>query len=209
MTLRQITPPDDDVEIVSLDTVKLHCRVDHDVDDDILQLYIAAVISHLDGKDGYLQRALRPQVWEVAYDSFPCYGPLFIPLPPTISIDSLKYDDAEGTEQTIDPDSYYTDLTSLPGRVEAAYAYTWPTTLQGPSRVRVRFTAGYADLDSPSGSSAGLITGVPTAIKAAILLMVGDLFMNRETVSPNSISEIPMAPSVKALLAPYRIPALA
>ena len=58
--------------------------------------------------------------------------------------------------------------------------------------VRLRYTAGYEALPAP--------------IKAALLLMCGDLYENRETaVIGVSASKVPMAMAVENLLGPYRV----
>jgi hypothetical protein len=46
---------------------------------------------------------------------------------------------------------------------------------------------------------------VPAAIISAVLLMVGDLYANRETASEGLKSEIQMSATVQNLLAPYRV----
>lgn len=203
MALKLVTAPDG--YPVTVEDVKSHLRIDHDDDDALIETYLAAAVSHLDGKDGILQRALKPQVWELTYDRFPC-GAFSIPLPPLISVGSIKYDDAEGFEQTVDSDNYVVDDQSVPGRVVPVDGFSWPTTLQVANAVRVRFTAGYPDQE---GVSEPAPSTVPAAIKHALLLIVGDWYDHRESVSAASLTEIPMPGAVKALLAPYRIYAFA
>ena len=76
-------------------------------------------------------------------------------------------------------------------------------TLSADGRaVTVRYRAG-----APStGEGRELASAVPAPIRHAILLMVGDLYANRESggVGPGSF-EVRMPTTVEALLAPYRI----
>ena len=55
----------------------------------------------------------------------------------------------------------------------------------------VTFKAGYAS--------------VPAPLVSAILLMVGDLYANRETAVTGTVAfALPMSTTVQALIAPYR-----
>ena len=58
--------------------------------------------------------------------------------------------------------------------------------------VRVDFTCGY-----------GAASDVPEPIKRAVLLLVGTLYANRESVAPVAMHEIPQ--SAIWLLSPYRV----
>lgn len=46
---------------------------------------------------------------------------------------------------------------------------------------------------------------MPAPIRAAILLMVGDLYRNRDTTAVGTISKIDMSTTVENLLAPFRV----
>jgi uncharacterized phage protein (predicted DNA packaging) len=45
---------------------------------------------------------------------------------------------------------------------------------------------------------------VPADVAAAVLLMVGDLYANRETVAAGAVQAIPMSTTVGALLSAFR-----
>lgn len=85
-----------------------------------------------------------------------------LPRPPLQSVTWIKYYDAAGVQQTLDPSAYYVATGSEPGRIRPV-TY-WPATQVRPEAVEVRFVAGYG------GASA-----VPAAAKAAILLTVKQL----------------------------------
>lgn len=201
MALTLITGPENTP--VTLEEAKAWCRIDHTDDDDLIQALLEAATAHLDGKNGTLHRCLEPQTWELAYDDFPdpnCNGDAFIeiPLPPLIEIVSIKYDDADGVEQTIDPANYSVDTKSVPGWVVPVSTFTWPTPLDAINAVRVRFRAGYEEVDSG-------ISGVPTPIKTAIKVMVVDWYENRESVANQNVSKIDIPATAERMLNQYRI----
>lgn len=205
MALRLITPPESPPVMRS--EAKSHLRIDHDADDALIDLYLLAATAHIDGKDGWLQRCLKPQTWELTYDEFPSDSEgIEIPLPPLISVTSFKYVDEDGVEQTIDSADYVVDVASEPGWLVPVFDYTYPAILETINAVRIRFVAGYEDPTPASGESEGeTASNVPAPIKAAILMMVADMYDHRESVSADSISAIPVPATVKALLQPFRI----
>lgn len=105
---------------------------------------------------------------------------LLIPLPPLQTITFIKYLDMTGVEKTLAVSAYRVDAVSIPGRVTAAYGYSWPDTYPVSNAVVIRFVAGY-------GASA---TAVPIKIRQWIKAMVGSLWENRETVviSPTTLT---------------------
>ena len=114
---------------------------------------------------------------------------------PDVSAVSIAYVDPDGATQTLDAALYHLVHDAMGGRVDLAHGAAWPATAIRPDAVRVTVTAGY-------GTTAA---DVPHPIKAAILLMVADLYRNRETVTIGvSSAAIPMSMTVDALLAPYR-----
>lgn len=204
MGLRLITPPAE--EPVSLDEAKAHLRITGNAEDTILALYIAAARQWIDGRDGWLGRAILTQTWELVLDEFPA-SEIRLPFGPVQQVSSVKYDDAGGIEQTIDPGDYTLDATSsLPWILPAI---SWPATLDAINSVRVQFVAGY-----PSAAD------VPAPIRAAILLLVKDLYgtagsqlVRSETVegvgsvsySDPEVGSRFLQGAVANLLSPYRV----
>lgn len=179
---------------VSVEEAKAHCRVDDTASDDLITALIEAAVSHLDGWTGILGRCLMQQTWRQDFDCFaPC---LRLPLYPVSSVTVIQYDDAEGVTQTIDSANYALLDDDRGAYVRFKDSYDFATLYDGGASppVRVTYVAGYADAAS-----------VPAAIKAAIKLMVGAWFENRE----ESIIGVPVAGltesvAVKALLGPFR-----
>lgn len=191
MTLRLITAPA--AEPVTLAEARAQVRSDPDdtTDDTLLTALIAAArqaAEHLTG------RALITQTWERVADAFP---PVELELgrPPVQSITSVTYIDTAGTSTVLDPSAYALDDITPPGFVLPAYGTVWPSTLDTPNAVKVRFVCGYgADGDA-----------VPMAIKRWMLLRIGTLYKFREEVAAGvSTSELPSA-YTERLLDPFRV----
>lgn len=176
-------------EPVSLAEAKLHLRVEHAADDALITALIQAARERA---EAITRRALITQTWEMYLDEWPEQGFIRLPLPPLQSVTSAKYTDTDGAEYTFT--DWTADAASLPGRVVLNHGAAWPSvTLRPVNPIAVRFVAGYGDA-----------AAVPASIKAAMLLMIGHLYENREeSVVGVSIAALPMG--AEALLAPFRL----
>jgi len=194
MRVAVVVPP---APVVALAMAKAHLRVDGDDSDQLIAAYVAAATAHIDGPDGWLGRAIGPQTLRATFNGF---GDCLLPLPqgPLIDIVSIKYDDGDGVEQTVSPADYTLDRRGA----LRAFGTAWPSARAWPDSVRIIYRAGYvADVDADP-----LVASPPPAIVAAILLMTGDLFSNRETGVIGTISgAVQMSTTVENLLAPYRV----
>lgn len=181
-----ITPAE---RVVTLDQAKQHLRVDGDDDDALIGAFIDAATGHIDGPDGWLGRAIGEQTLEAGLDGF-IYDPIALPYPPVLEIINIVYDDTAGVERVLDPANYEV----RDGVIGMAWGKSWPSTraCRGHSRsVRITYQAGYVT--------------VPAPIVVAILLMVGDMYRNRETAGSGVMSKVPMSVSADALLQPFRV----
>lgn len=186
MTLVSVAAPE---PLVSLAEVKRHCRAtDFDDDDAYLASLVAVAQAHIEGPGGWLGRAFGEQEWELRLDAFPS-NDIRLPLPPLQSVDEIEYVDADGITQTLASFREF-GVGSLNGGgfILPAYDETWPITRDEPEAVRITFTAGYS--------------AVPTQVKHAILLLVGEWYENREDAGSLKLNEIPTCAS--ALLMPLR-----
>lgn len=200
-----ITPPA--APILSLVDAKKHLRVDFSDDDDLIQAMIDTAVAQLDpAAGGSLGRALRPQTWELRLHGFATRG-IALPYPPLISIVSFKYDDMDGTEQTLVANTDYRilGLGTLQKQVVAPlYNRIWPNARPGPETVRIRFTSGYPAAD-PDADPVVLDT-LPPPVFAWLKLYVGSLYENRESFvggAREAIVELP--PQVLQMLSTYRV----
>lgn len=187
-----ITPPSSPV--VTVDEAKDHLNVGHDDDDALIATYLNAAIETLDGPgpeggpEGWLGRALGEQTLEMRLHGFGS-EPILLSYPPIVSLTSVKYVDRDGVEQTMDAGDYELLGTEL----DRAYGKSWPVPRGQREAVRIQYVAGYPD-------------GIPWRARAAILLMTGDLYAQRETFVTGTIAtEVPMSTTVVDLLTPLRI----
>lgn len=167
--------------------VKAHLRVDDDGEDVLIGAMRDAAFAHLDGPAGWLGRALAPQTLQAWLDGWPC-APWDLPYGPVTDIDSIEYTDTAGAEQTLPGDQY---RLTAGGALDRTYGASWPSARAQADAVCITYQAGYETLPAP--------------IQAALLLMIGDLYANRETTVAGAASAVPMTPSVRALLAPFRV----
>lgn len=188
MLLSLATPPS--AYPVTVEEAKAHLRIEHALDDTYIGTLIAAVTAELDGRQGWLRRALITQTWDYALPRFPVARRICIPFPPLQSVTSIKYFDADNAEQTFASDNYETITQDEQGYVALKQSASWPSTYEREAAVTIRYVAGY-------GAAA---TNVPANIRAAILLRVGELYTNRGDEAVHG----DMAVTVKRLLSPSR-----
>lgn len=181
-------------DVLPLADMKAWLRVDFSDDDVLIQGMIDGAIQHLDGRDGWLNRALGPQTWELRLDEF-CFPEIMIPLPPLISVDSVKYYDDAGAEQTLSPTAY--QVSGVGGRnkgsVSLRYGSRWPTTDRRREAISIRFQAGYDD--EPA---------VPAPIITSLKRIVASMYETREAVVIGQ-TVVKLPGGVESNLAPYRV----
>lgn len=194
MTVTLVTAPTS--EPITRAEAKAHLRVDSTAEDTLIDNLIKAFRFSVDGKDGWLNRALITQTWKLYLDRFPLSSrtPVIVPLPPLQSVTHIKYYDADGTQQTWGASNYVVDSAAEPGLIFPAYNVVWPTTRDMPNAVEIQFVAGY-------GASS---TYIPEAIRQAGLLQIGHWYANRESVAVGaSVQTMPQAS--EWLLRPYHV----
>lgn len=158
-------------EPVSLAEAKAHLRVTHSLDDTLIGSLISAARERVEMNTG---RALAAAsyLW-AAGDNWRC-----LPLWPVASITAATYVDSDGARVNLPAytlDANRSTITLDDGAV-----------LQG-DRVNVEF-----DTDPEN---------IPAALKAAILLIVGDLYANTEEGG----ERLEANPAVDRLVFPYRV----
>jgi uncharacterized phiE125 gp8 family phage protein len=191
VTPRTLHPPQrtaqPTVEPVTLDEAKLHLRVEHTVDDALIQSLISAARQHVE--DVCEASFATDQTWQQTVDGSP--GAWWIPLArgPVQSLTSVELVDSVGA--VVDVLDCILDVDTTPARLYSPVA-GWPeppTTAAPFVRTRVRYVAG---LPSP-----------PPPVRHAMLLLIGEWYDARAAINiGNIVSPLPYA--VEALLAPYR-----
>lgn len=185
--------------LVSVQEAKRQLRLEDDhaggLEDALIDSYLAAAQGWAEAHTG---RAFTTQVLVGTLDRFPCAPVLELPRAPLRSVTSVAYVDDAGDPQVLASSAYVVDAPAGPlarrGRIGLKVTHTWPSTLSQINAVTITFEAGY-----------GAAADVPKAIVAAVLLMVGALFAQREDVSFGVQGHrVPL--DAKNLLVPYRLP---
>jgi uncharacterized phiE125 gp8 family phage protein len=185
-------------EPITLATARLHLRLDavgspaaHPDD----ALVTALIKTARESVESFTELTVAQTTFALALDEFPVNE---IPLgtSPVNSITSITYTDTNGATQTLNANQYIFDSYSNPAKIFPVT--TWPHTKIVPNAVIVRFAAGFTDGLSPNEYP------MPTALKQAMLLYIGELYENREAINVgNIVSEIPYG--MIHLMTPYRI----
>ena len=97
-------------------------------------------------------RQLLQTGYRFTFDAFP-YGTGRIPLPfpPLVSVESIKYYDIDGVQQTLDAGEYRLLTAREPGEICLRYGKTWPDVYDEPDAVQVEYLAGVAALAEDLG----------------------------------------------------------
>lgn len=144
-------------------------------EDTLLEAIRAAAIGHV---EDITRRALLTQTWDYYLDAFPDADFIKLPFGNLQTIDSIKYYGSDGNATSL---VALTDYLSEPngegiGRVVLPYGASWPSFTAYPSNpIQIEYTCGW--------TAAAL---VPPQIRAALLLICGDLYENREGQVLNS-----------------------
>ncbi len=172
-------------EPVTLTEAKAHLRVSDTADD----TYITAIIKAArEQAERFVNGAIVTQTLTGKLDQF--FNEISLPSGPIAGITSISYIDTDGETQTVDSSIYTLDAPQR--RILLAYNQEWPDTRCQKNAVTVVFTAGVAVAD------------VPQSIKQAILLLVGEMYENREeTVIGVSASRLSL--TAERLLQPFKI----
>jgi uncharacterized phiE125 gp8 family phage protein len=166
-------------EPISIDEFKAHLHgvAESDDDNDLARKLLSA----REYIEGELHRALITSTWKLSSDRWPCKPYLEFPLGNLQSVGTIKYAQPDGCLLTWDADNYklahvYDPMSGVNdarvGRLYHGYNIPWPPgPLDVGEPIEIPFTCGWKDAAS-----------VPASIKAAIELVAGLLYRNREAV---------------------------
>lgn len=161
------------VEPLTLVEVKTHLRVNNTLENDLITALITAARQWV---EGYTMRPLMTQTLQANYDELTSLE-IRLNKFPIQSITSIKYIDTNGTEQTINSNTYETDLISPIGRILLTSIPSYKKTLNA---IKIRFVAGYASADL-----------VPKTYRSAMLLLIAHLYENKQQAQSQTLTEIP------------------
>jgi uncharacterized phiE125 gp8 family phage protein len=184
MLIRSLKAPEEFA--VSLATAKLHIRVVEDEEDELINIWIAAAHQHC---EQYLRRSLAPQTWGLQLNGFPCKR-IYLPHGPVTAVSAITYRDVDGAVQTVASTDYRLSQNDEIDWVTPTGTYSWPVPqADTPDSVAITYKTGKAaDLVAPQ-------------IRAAVLLLVGDMHEHREAQVEALLHE---NKAVMALLHPFR-----
>lgn len=181
------------VEPVTLAEAKLHLRGPDSLDDELVSALIVAAREFVEfyTARSFVQRTSRADLFWFA-DVF------ILPGRPIASVTNIKYYNTASPNVLTTLDSgVYSLVNDIIRRNEGE---TFESTANRADAVQITFVSGYAP---NSASPIDHAANVPQAVKQAMLLIIGDLYENREgkivgfTQSAN--------PAVLMLLNPYRV----
>ena len=174
------------IDPVTVDELKLFCRIDGTEEDTLLANFISAATLMTERNLG---RALIQQSITLLMDFWP--GEIInLPRPPLISITSVATLDEDNTATTYSSSNYYAITQATPGKLVLRQGVTWPSnTDRSYAGFRVIFLAGYG-----IGS-----TQVPQPIREGIKIWASEMYEGR------TIDDDKPPPRVIPLLSAYKI----
>jgi len=161
-------------DVLDLDDLKLHLRIDHDDEDTYLMELAQAAVDEIDTPRGWLGRSLAKRTLRLTLDDLPP-SKIYLPGPPIISVESVEYRNLDDELITIDASEYESDLLAEPGLIWPKrdgfwLRDSWPNDIKGgPDTFRVEYVAGYESADD-----------VPMLVRQWLRMRVGEMYRDRE-----------------------------
>ena len=116
-------------------------------------------------------RALMPQTWRMTLSGFPA-GPIVLPRPPLIEVDSVAYVDTAGDTQALtgSPPEYRLKPSGLWSRAELwpIENTAWPSTASVPNAVVIEFQCGFAVTASSEPPDVTVFSDILVGIELAV-----------------------------------------
>jgi len=155
--------------------VKDHLRVTWEQEDALIYSFLSAAREYVERSTS---QAVIPQTIKAYYNALPDFsGFVDLPLSNAVAITSVKYLDGTETQQTVDPADYYLTV-GQPNRIYFPEGFSGST--KRPDSVQIIYTAGLGDTPYKR---------MTQTIKAAILILVADMYENREAQSSQKLEQ--------------------
>ncbi|MFM9270945.1 head-tail connector protein [Halomonas elongata] len=185
--------------MITLAEAKLHLRLitsldeadSYTAEDGLIEALINAAYRHAEVRT---RQVFQQGARTLVLDGFPAgEQPIALPWTPVESVDSVDYIDPSGTSQSLDANALRLDTRPLYPTLAPQWGSEWPATIDEPESVTLTATVG------PGAT--------PPDVRAALLLLIGHLYENREAVVLGTIAtDVPLG--VEMLLAPHIIHAV-
>ena len=167
-------------EPIANSVMKNFLKVDTSADDDLIASMITTARQLVELRT---RTQLLTATYKMNLDRFPIQTNwITLPISPLASVTHIKYYDSDNTLQTWDASNYIVDSQSKPPRIRLSQSSTFPSTYTSPNAVEIKYVAGYTSTSA---------VGYPTALNAAIYLIVGHLYENRQEVVSKIQYELP------------------
>lgn len=154
--------------------------------------YLAALIAGVeDEAERYCRRAFISSTWNVYFDAFAQHYDII--KAPMTAVNSIKYQDPDNAEQTLDPSNYSSDVLSqdLAGRIKILNAPS--IYADGFNAVNIEFVAGWTNA-----------AAVPDLLKTAMIVRINTLYKTRQSIfTGTQVNELPLW--YERMLSPYKI----
>ena len=188
---------------ISLDEARVHCRVEpygsplEHPDDAYIQGLIGSAAEFI---EQYLRRSVSTKTIEVYINEFS--QKIELPFLPVQSVESIVYRNKDDVLVTLADDIYRLKSYADSAKLNLIMNKSYPQDVSSEEgSITITIVTGYTDGQSPDTFP------TPKPIKAAMYLIIGDLYENRqEDVLGNtriSFNSLPMG--VKNLIQPYRL----
>jgi len=193
MKIKNVRESSIPTDVVTLAEAKLHCRVDHDLEDAMFTRLLGVARRQCEQISGW---AFTTRTLVSKLDHWPNDGCMELLYPPLQSVTSIVYIDAAGGSHTVSLSDYIVDTHSIPGKVLLKNNASWPgESLQVGNAITITYVAGF-----------GIATAVPDVYKQAMLLTIGHLYENRESIVVlQGVSAIQVPQAVEWLLLTDRV----
>jgi uncharacterized phiE125 gp8 family phage protein len=181
MSIVVVTPPAS--EPVSLAEAKLFLRIDHDVEDDLIVMLIAAAREAVEAATGraLIKRRVRENLdlWRREAVNGAALG-----LGPVSAVIAVRLLADNGSQSVIDPERYR--LEGERDRPRLVFPPGLPATLRSAGGIEIEYECGFA----------GNASGVPVALRLATLQIVASLYELRT-------GEAGVPAGARAMMAPF------
>jgi len=159
---------------LSLPLAKEHLRVDYVDENGLITSLTQAAHNMASEMTGLV---LTEEVWEVSTP--PVSGDFVLPVMPVKTVDAISYFDANDVSQTAEVENFYFFANPTRPVLRPKPGFSWPNASKRDDAITVTVTAG--------------LEAVPDEILAAIKLIVGHLYENREAVVEGKHVPLPWA----------------
>ena len=181
--------------VVSLAQAKAHLRVEHADDESLIETLIGVAQNVVEGYTGrFLQQVEGSFYFDDFHEFMNLHAGPNLALRNRNSAEGVTYLDTAGRQTVVDLDKYVLEGKGYPARLRMLDT---PSDVESDSlnAVRVDVTVGHTQADRPD------------ALIAAMLLIIGHLYENRQDVGQHKTHATPLAS--RYLMEPYRLKSFA